>query len=215
MWFSQSHKCECWPFSYSDFRASQMGEVVLISLDWGEGKALGSPAEDGEWSRDLESWQQLTPSAGCHRTILGMTAGKVPGKKANNSAALPHCPPGNAKVILDVGSSAGFQSQVQDWATLQHQLSRALVSSLLIKEGQGSLWNSKTTHLCSGLRPEVLHAAIYRSDRKKAPSCSTITTIGLQAARCVPPVTLLESSLPLSPSLSFSAPPSLPLELVI
>lgn len=64
---------------------------------------------------------------------------KVPGKKANNSAAPPHCPPGNAKVILDVSSSAGFQSQVKDWATLQHHLSGALVSSLLIKEGGSSL----------------------------------------------------------------------------
>ena len=39
-------------------------------------RALGSPAGDGEWSRDLESWQQPTPSAGCHRTILGISAGR-------------------------------------------------------------------------------------------------------------------------------------------
>ena len=42
------------------------------------------------------------------------------------------CPPGNAKVILDMSSSTGFQTRVKDWATLQHQLSGALVSSLLI-----------------------------------------------------------------------------------
>ena len=33
---------------------------------------------------------------------------KVPGKKANVSDALPHCPPGNATGILDMSSSAGF-----------------------------------------------------------------------------------------------------------
>lgn len=53
-------------------------------------RALGSPAGDGEWSRDLESWQQLTPSAGCHRTILGMTAGKKRYQVRRPTTLLPH-----------------------------------------------------------------------------------------------------------------------------
>lgn len=147
-------------------------------------RALGSPAGDGEWSRDLKAGSMTPQLAATGPSWDDCREEKVPGKKANNSAAPPLPTWKCAKVILDVSLGAGFQLAVQIAGTSIS--SQGLLSFPVDQRGWSSLVKQQD-------HPPVLRSCDQRffmqqftGVRGRRLPCSTITTIGLQTARCVP-----------------------------